>query len=250
MLSGEHIPQDWYAQSFGALYPVIYSHRTVEAAAPEAEFAAARLNLNGQETALDLACGTGRHLVHLVKLSKHAVGLDYSTDLLALARRGLGPAAALVQGDMRDLPFQNSFDAVLCFFTSFGYFLDEAENQQTARCIARALKPGGRFFIDHMNAGYVSAHLEPETRRSAEDLTILEERWIDKVSRRINKRTRVLQDDAQRAEFHESVRLYEREELEAALAAAGLRVVCVDGNYDGAAYGPSEPRMLVFGEKA
>ena len=249
MLSDELIPPDWYAQSFGALYPIIYSHRTVETAAPEAEFAAARLNVNEQEAVLDLACGKGRHLVHLIKLSQHAIGLDYSAELLELARRDIGPAAALVRGDMRYLPFQNVFDAVFCFFTSFGYFLDEKENQQTARCIAQALKPGGRFFIDHMNAEYVRAHLEPETRRSAENLAIYEERWIDKAARRINKRTRILQDNTQRAEFHESVRLYEREELEATLAAADLRVTSVYGNYDGAAYGPSEPRMLVFGER-
>ena len=50
-------------------------------------------------------------------------------------------------GDMLSLPFEREFDAVYSFFTSFGYFGDD-ENEQVLAGIARALKPGGRFLLD------------------------------------------------------------------------------------------------------
>src|ERR1700692_4934305 len=65
------------------------------------------------------------------------------------ARPGLPRPA----GDMRCLPFAAaSFDWVLNFFTSFGYFEKERENFQVLEEIVRVLVPDGRFLIDIMNS--------------------------------------------------------------------------------------------------
>ena len=54
---------------------------------------------------LDLACGTGRHLIPLSKENYCVVGLDISQKLLRIAKsRWRG--ADLVLGDMRFLPFK------------------------------------------------------------------------------------------------------------------------------------------------
>ena len=113
-----NIAEDWHQRSFGALYPVLYAHRNVEAAAPEAAFAAQRLGLRPDDRVLDLCCGNGRHMVHLLRHTPRVVGLDYSPDLLALASEQLGNSAGLVRGDMRAVPFGAVFDAVTNFFTS------------------------------------------------------------------------------------------------------------------------------------
>ena len=49
---------------------------------------------------------------------------------------------------MRELYWEEEFDAAFNYFSSFGYFEDDAENLRAARSVARALRPGGRFLIE------------------------------------------------------------------------------------------------------
>ena len=58
-----------------------------------------------------------------------------------------------------------SFDWVLNFFTSFGYFERERENFRVLEEIVRILAPGGRFLIDLMNLDSTLAHLREYERR-------------------------------------------------------------------------------------
>ena len=44
-------------------------------------------------------------------------------------------------GDMRRLPWRETFDTVVIWFTTFGYFGDR-ENEQVLREAAKTLKPG------------------------------------------------------------------------------------------------------------
>lgn len=241
-------PRVWFKDAFGALYPILYAHRTVERAGPEAKFAAAALNLSPQDTLLDLCCGGGRHLKHLAPLVGLAVGLDYSPDLLAMARMLL-PGERFVRGDMRAIPFENVFDVVTNFFTSFGYFEQEEENLATARGIARALKPGGRFLIDHMNALRVERNLLRRNVRTAQGFEIHERRWIDEA-RRVHKGACVYREGAPVYHFEESVCLYTEDEIRDLLYRAGLVVEKVFGELDGKPFSSESTRMVVIGRKA
>lgn len=243
------IPEDWYSQSFGALYPVIYAHRTVEAAGPEADFAGRCLNLQHGQRVLDLGCGNGRHLFHLSRLTGGAAGLDYSADLLKLAFGLLGPRARLVRGDMRQLPFPTMFDVVTNFFTSFGYFKTTGEDLGVLREIARVLVGGGRFFIDYINPVFVNNTLVPQSDREYKGYTIRERRWIDRSRRRVNKMIEASLGDKAAGTWFESVRLYDEAELRALVEQAGLSVLTVYGDYDGSPLSDRLPRMIVVGEK-
>jgi len=244
------VSHDWFRRAFDALYPVIYAHRTVEAAEPEAAFAARALDLRTGDAVLDVACGNGRHLAHLLERAPGGVGLDYSEKLLALARRNLGPQARLVRADMRAVPFRAAFDAVTSFFTSFGYFFTEAENLRTVQSVAGALRRGGRFFLDYLNRSYVENNLVPRSRRRVGDYEIAEERWIDTRLQRINKNTVVYRAGEKLALSEESVQLYTLDELRGLLGAGGLLVDRVFGDFDGTPYDELQPRMIVVGHKA
>lgn len=250
-MQAEHggVDPDWYEHAFGDLYPVLYAHRSVEAAAPEAAFAADALGLKPGQRLLDLCCGSGRHLVHFAKMTDRAVGLDYSRELLLHGRARHGAALRAVRADMRAVPFANAFDAVTSFFTSFGYFQDDAENMQVIAETARALKPSGRFFIDYVNPDCVRDTLEPLTVRTIEDYAIEERRWIDERARRVNKTTRVSRDGAVVRDLGESVRLYDEAELRALLDRAGLRCERAFGDYTGAPLAQTAPRMIMTGPK-
>ena len=244
------VAEDWYKRSFDALYPVIYAHRTVEAAAPEAAFAIDRLRLTREDRVLDLCCGNGRHMVHVLGRTPFVTGLDYSADLLALARAQIGTEGCLVRADMRKIPLAASFDVVVNFFTSFGYFPSQEENAVVVREVARVLKPGGRVFIDYLNPAYVEHALVPESVRTQGEYTIEERRWIDAGERRVNKVTVASCGGERVGQWGESVRLYEEAEFRSLLEAGGLAVDAVFGNYEGQAVSENEPRMIVVGHKA
>jgi len=244
------IRDDWFVEAFGELYPTLYAHRSTEAAEPEAAFAAAQLNLQPEDDVLDLCCGDGRHMTHLAGTGGSLTGLDYSADLLRLAQARPGLGGRLVRADMRALPFTNAFDAIVNFFTSFGYFQTPEENQRVVQDFARALKPGGRFFIDYMNATYVAANLVPHSERRAGHYDVCEKRWLDTVRRRVNKQTVVFKGGAKVTVLEESVRLYEPDEFAALLETGGLEAGRMFGDYDGNPLDDARPRMIVVGRKA
>jgi ubiquinone/menaquinone biosynthesis C-methylase UbiE len=102
---------------------------------------------------LDLCCGYGR-MTHLIAKnnSYEITGFDLSEDFLEIARAEFSaPNITYVQGDMRQLPFKNKFDAVVNLFTSFGYFETDEENERVLTQINQALKKGGLFFLDYEN---------------------------------------------------------------------------------------------------
>jgi ubiquinone/menaquinone biosynthesis C-methylase UbiE len=243
------VPPDWFEAAFGELYPVIYAHRTAEAAAPEAEFACAQTQLGAQDSALDLCCGAGRHMVSLVHHAARVAGVDYSPGLLRRARRTLGTGPVLVRADMRRLPFHARFDVVFNFFTSFGYFADEQDNQEAAREMARVLKPGGRLFMDYMNAEHDVPRLVAASERNAGTRRILERRWYDAKLHRVNKVIEVLRDGQPEARLTESVRAYGKVELCAMLEDAGMRVVKAFGAADGRPFGADAPRLILVAIK-
>jgi SAM-dependent methyltransferase len=92
---------------------------------------------------LDLGCGAGRGpLSHLP--SEHAVGLDFSTAQLELARERTD--AGLVAGDMTALPFEaDRFEAVTAFYSVI--HLPLADHATCYEEVARVLEPGGQFLF-------------------------------------------------------------------------------------------------------
>lgn len=238
----------WHEYGFGSLYPIVYAHRDVASAKAEANFAAECLGLKPSDRLLDVGCGTGRHLVHLAPLAGCAIGLDFSETLLARAYDAMREAA-WVRADMRHLPFGETFDAVTSFFTSLGYFAREEENERAIAELARVLRPGGRFFVDYLNAPYVERTLIPESFREQDGFGIHERRWIDPEARRVNKTVRVTRGAETVGEWMESVRMYTGSEFRALFARNALAIIRVFGDFDGSPLTDERPRMILTGHK-
>lgn len=96
-------------------------------------------------TALDLGCGTGRHLKYMLESGIGTVtGLDYSMNALRVCS-GLYPDSLLVQGDNAALPFADrSIDCAVAW-GSLHYCVKE-EMHAIMKEIHRLLKPGGFLF--------------------------------------------------------------------------------------------------------
>lgn len=243
------VPEDWYLAAFSEVYPIIYAHRTVEAAAYEATVAAKMTKLHPCDRLVDLGCGYGRHLMVLEQMVNSGVGVDVSSDLLKIARERLNRNILLVQADMRNLPLGQEFDIVLCFFTSFGYFYEDRENQTALREMTRVLKPQGRLFLDYLNPRYVESSLVPMSSRTIGEYTVQEERWIEQNPKRINKKITLVSKGNVVHVHYESVRMYSREEMLYMLTTHEITVDQIYGDYTEVPYTDMAPRMILVGHK-
>jgi ubiquinone/menaquinone biosynthesis C-methylase UbiE len=240
----------WYEESFGEDYVLVYRHRDRVHADREIRQVAQWLNLEPGQTVLDLCCGTGRHSIALHRLGFQVTGLDLSEVLLEYARKaseGLG--IRYIQGDMRHLPFDaDQFDAVVNLFTSFGYFVEDEENGQVLKEMARVLRPEGRFVVDFLNREAVKRNLVPESERVEGETRIRERRWIDGDF--VRKSIQVIDERGERM-YQERVKMYSREQMEEMMRKAGLTVESVWGDFEPHSYDPiSSPRMIFVGRLA
>ena len=100
---------------------------------------------------LDLGCGTGTLAIELKRRQPGAavVGLDADPEMLAQARakaESEGVELELTEGLSNELSYEEaSFDRVLS--TLFFHHLDPEPKRQTAREIARVLRPGGELHV-------------------------------------------------------------------------------------------------------
>jgi SAM-dependent methyltransferase len=104
---------------------------------------------------LDVACGTGPHLVRLAERGYRMTGLDLSRRNIEflgerLAAKGL--AGDLVVGDMTDFRLAQPVDAALCMQDSQGHLLTNAQLLAHLRSVALNLRRGGLYIFDRYMA--------------------------------------------------------------------------------------------------
>jgi ubiquinone/menaquinone biosynthesis C-methylase UbiE len=129
-----------------------------------------RLQLPAGARVLDAPCGTGRISRRLASAGLHVTGVDLSASYVATAREhpaARGGRLTYTQGDLRQLPVPGPFDAVVCWFTSFGYHHDEDCRRVLAE-FHRVLRPGGTVLIETMHHDGVVRHFT-----AAPDATVL-----------------------------------------------------------------------------
>jgi SAM-dependent methyltransferase len=191
--------------------------------------------------------------VRLAQRGYRVTGLDLSAYHLRLAKQAARAAAVeveLVHADMREIPRGRRFDVIINCFTAFGYFEREREDQRVLDGVARALKPGGRFFIDTMNHdGLMGMFRESDALKRPDGGLSMEFRHYDAQTGRINVDWVFVERDGTRRKAFHSLRLYTYPEFAAMLAKAGLRPVRAWGNFDGSGYAMRSPRMIVLAEK-
>lgn len=246
---------DWYRRHYDEAYLRVYAPKlTPEGTALEADRIVALLTLAPGASVLDVACGQGRHSIALAARGFRVTGLDLSPYLLARAREEAGRARVdvrWVEADMREIPFQDEFDAAISVFTSFGYLEDEAQDARVLASIARALRPGGRFLLEAMHRENLLTRLETRgEERRADGTLVTHERNFDTATSRLEDHAIVLAPSGERWERTTSIRLYTVDELRRMFASAGLRVDAAFGRLDGSPLTAASRRLAILAMRA
>ena len=243
----------WYEEWFWSdAYTRVYDHRDDAEAEQLVDLIEHEIAPASGAHILDIGCGRGRHARALARRGWRVTGLDLSEDAVAAARSqaaddALDERASFQVGDMRTPVCDGCADGVVNLFTSFGYFDADAENERALAAMATALRPGGWFLQDFLNAPQVAESLGASAYETEDGRTIHQDRWIE--DGRVNKKITVRRNGHTET-FQESVRLYTRSDLTAMYERVGLEVVALFGDYDGGNYVPDEsPRLLLHARK-
>lgn len=245
----------WYVDFFreGFYYRSWAPAERFQRAEREVDFIVEALDLQAGASVLDLCCGEGRHAIELARRGYRMSGLDLSAFHLRLARQAAKNAGVSVRwhrADMRDIPWEGEFDAVINMYTSFGYLESDEEDFKVLVRVARALKPGGRFLLDTINREMLVRHWQAHDYQERVDGgLLLEDRRFDFLAGRQRSRVLNIHPDGTRREREIDLRMYTLKELANMLSRAGLSVRRTWGGFDGREYGPDSRRMIVLAEK-
>lgn len=114
---------------------------------------------------LDLAAGSGRITLPLVRSGKRVTALDLSADMLARLRAALpaGTTCDVVVADMCDVDLGRDFDLIVLAATSIT-LLGATDRRRLFATVRRHLAPGGSFVLSVAGTGALSALRESADR--------------------------------------------------------------------------------------
>lgn len=243
----------WWEELFGEDFVRANWKVSDEQIKKEVTFVEESLGVAAGGVVLDLGCGSGQHAVELASRGYGVVGYDLSLYQLALAAdtaQERSQKINFLQGDMREMAFEEMFDGIFCWNTTFGYF-EEDKNFSVAERAFRALRPGGMFLVDVINRDFVAAHTPSSVWFEGDSCVCMDDAVIDYFTSRLRVKRSVILDDGRTRECTYSVRLYSFHELGKLLHEVGFRVTEVSGHpaTPGVFLGQASPRILMLAQR-
>jgi SAM-dependent methyltransferase len=243
----------WWEELFNDDYLRTCEKLTDEQIAREVDFVEDSLGIERGGAVLDLACGTGRHAIELARRGYEVVGFDLSLAMLARAGEEAQDREAklnFVQGDMREMTFDEQFDGIFCWNTSFGFF-EEEKNALVIDHIHRGLRAGGLFLLDVVNRDFLVRQSPSLAWFEGDGCVCMDEMSVDFITSRMKVKRTMMLDDGRSREIEYSMRVYSLHELGKILHEHGFKVCEVSGRVatPGVFFGNESPRTIILAEK-
>jgi SAM-dependent methyltransferase len=242
--------QPWFKDWFNSpYYHQLYFNRDQQEAAAFIDKLIAYLKPPPGSRILDVACGKGRHSIHLANKGFDVTGIDLSEYSISEALKNESSNLHFYRHDMR-LPFWiNYFNYAFNFFTSFGYFKTAREHDNAIRTISQSLVSGGIFVIDYLNVHYAEDHLVHSFDKEIDGVNYYITKWLDETH--FYKKI-VVEDEAleEPLVYTEKVAKFSLGDFTEMLAYQDLQIQEVFGDYNFAGYDVRKsPRLVIIAKK-
>jgi SAM-dependent methyltransferase len=220
--------------AYSATWHAVFGPRPEETTAREVAFLT-RVLPSGP--ALDVCCGSGRHLAGLAARGYTVTGIERDP-AIAQAARDAVPHARIVEGDANRVYelVEGPFGGVICLWQSFGYGTPD-ENAALLAAMGSLLDPGGRLVLDVYNRAFFEMHTG---KRSIER----DGRFIRELTALEGDRLTTSLDYGSGVEDVFSWQLFTPEELTTLAGAVGLTPVLACAAFDEASP-PSDEHALM-----
>ncbi len=206
---------------------------------------------------LELACGTGRVTLPMLKTGARVTGLDLVPAMLGVAREKaarldpkLQKRLVLEAGDMRGFELDEKFPLIVIPFRAFQHLLEVKDQRACLECCREHLTRQGRLVIDIFdpNLRIIANHMQPglpgpviktvveedngqrvivwTSRSLSPERQVMQEEWVlerfdaigNSISRRLHKLT---------------LRWFYRYEMEHLFELCGLKIIKLEGGFKG-----------------
>ena len=240
--------KEWFAEWFDSkYYHILYKNRNHQEAviflSKLIEFLKPKLS----DKIIDLACGKGRHSIYLNKLGYNVTGVDLSANSINEANSFANENLKFEIADLRDLPYNKTFDIGLNLFTSFGYFDSDEVNIKVFSQFNKILKPNGIILVDFLNASKIYAQTNCVESKEIEGIHFQIHKKIE--DKRIIK-TIEFSDSGKKNFYSESVQLLELSDFEKLVEQSCFKLLHVFGNYNLEPFNKeSSDRMIIVAQK-
>ncbi len=109
---------------------------------------------NARGSVLEIACGTGRILLQLLKQGIDITGMDLSEEMLGVLRKkaeSMGLDPKLMKADMRDFRIEQKFKLIIVPYRSFLHLHTDEDRKKALERFMEHLAPGGRLILHVYN---------------------------------------------------------------------------------------------------
>lgn len=243
-------PGNWFQQWFNSpYYHKLYVDRDEKEAAEFIERLINYLQPPQNSCMVDVGCGRGRHAKILAAKGFDVTGIDIAPENIEYALTSANDHLHFFEHDMR-MPFWiNYFDYAFNFFTSFGYFKTDRENNNAIRSMGQSLKSNGILVLDYLNVKYADDHLVCNSIKQVDDTTFHLTKWADE---KYFYKKIIIEDEVLPAnvEFIEKVARFTLTDFEKMFAHNDLKITATFGDYELNKFDEKKsPRLLMTAKK-
>jgi 2-polyprenyl-3-methyl-5-hydroxy-6-metoxy-1,4-benzoquinol methylase len=233
-------------QAYSRMQPQWKSHRWAQYAREEVEFILRYSGVPSGSSVLDFGCGDGRHTREFARYGFQVTAVDYVQESFGSASELSGVESysniRFHLGDCRTTEIGGQYELGICLYDVIGSYIDDHNNVQILKNLARHIKEGGYVFISVMNMeiterrakNWFSLSTEPDKLLSLAPSIIMEKTGdvfnpdfylIDRDKKIIYRKEQFHEGEELFEELLVRDRRYTKEEIIHMCNASGLRVL-------------------------
>jgi len=209
---------DAWQQSFGGAYDTLILPRILGALASHRP---------PVRSVVDLGSGTGDLVIALARAGYTVLAIDRSAAMLDVARAkisgaDLATAPTLLEQDLRTFRLARPVEAAICVYTVINQLTDHSDLARAMAAVHAALVPGGLFLFEVNLLAAYERYWRGVERVTLPDAVLTREHHAVEGGRIVEASVTICRGDGTAVHDRIAQRVYDDDEIEAALAGAGF----------------------------